>query len=102
MNLAGNAVQLSGQILDRGLEKQSVGDAAFLNSSINLFRDFRQRLGVGIEADKKLLRLALRRPVYKASVTGPNVENNAALVRLSEPAEFFRVQLSIRATADSS
>jgi hypothetical protein len=101
VKLVGDGVQLLRQILDRGLKKKCIGRATFLSSSIDPFRNFRQRPGVGIETYEKPFRLAQGRPIYETPVARSDVDDDPALVRLNEPSEFFRVQLSTGATADS-
>lgn len=74
------AIQLRGQIFNRTLHEESVGEAAFNRPSINFFGDFLEGAAIRIDTDKKSTRVGLRALVDKQTVSGPNIYSYLSVV----------------------
>jgi hypothetical protein len=67
---------------------------------MNFFRDFLERMTVGVNTNKKLLRIPLCRLVDKQTVSGPNVDDDSSVVRSNQLPKSSPVNLSEGFTAD--
>jgi len=80
-HISGNSLQLLGQVLNRGLDKESVRQAALGRPAVNFFGNLFEWSTIRVKPNEECLRVFLRALVDKETISGSDVYIYAAIVR---------------------